>query len=140
VKRVELNAVDYDDGCMSRLALPASIATLLAVSAVLRAAEPAIEFNCDIRPVLAENCLACHGQDAGKRQADLRLDVREQAVRAEAVVPGDAAKSKLVQRIHSANPEEVMPPPDSNRRLTAAQKSLLERWIAAGAVYQEHWA
>ena len=125
---------------MSRLALPASIAGILLFNVTVRAAEPAIDFNRDIRPLLAENCLACHGQDAGKRQADLRLDVRDVALKAGAIVPGDAAWSKLVQRIHTANAEEQMPPPDSNRRLSAEQKSLLERWIAGGAVYQEHWA
>jgi hypothetical protein len=127
---------------MPCLAPPASLValTLLLLSAVARADEPAIDFSRDIRPILADNCLACHGQDADKRQADLRLDVREVAVKAGAIVPGDVAKSKLVQRIHAADPAEVMPPPDSNRRLSDQQKGLLERWLAGGAVYQDHWA
>src|SRR5687768_6319570 len=125
---------------MSRPALPASIATLLVITGFVRGAEPAIDFSREIRPILSENCLACHGQDAGKRQADLRLDVRDMAVKAGAITPGDPAKSSLVQRIHSADAEEMMPPPDSNRRLTPEQKGLLERWIAQGAVYAAHWA
>ena len=99
-----------------------------------------IDFNRDIRPILSENCFYCHGQDGNKRQADLRLDQRDAAVTAGAIAPGDVAKSSLVTRIRSDDPEQMMPPPKSNRRLTAEQKSLLERWIADGANYQMHWA
>ncbi len=101
---------------------------------------PDLDFNRDIRPILAENCFYCHGQDSNKRQGDLRLDLRESAIQPGAIVPGDAPKSKLVQRIHATDPETMMPPPKSNRRLSAEQKQLLERWISAGAVYQSHWA
>jgi hypothetical protein len=107
--------------------------------ASLLAAAP-LEYNRDIRPILAENCFYCHGQDANKRQAELRLDVREAAVEKKAIVPGDAAGSELVKRINSADADEQMPPPASNRRLTPEQKKLLEQWIAEGAVYQTHWA
>lgn len=99
-----------------------------------------IDFNRDIRPILSENCFYCHGQDANKRQGDLRLDQREAAVQAKAIVPGDLATSLLIQRILSDDPEQMMPPPKSNRRLTAEQKKTMERWIAAGAHYQNHWA
>ena len=101
---------------------------------------PDLDFNRDIRPILAEICFYCHGQDSNKRQGDLRLDLRESAIQPGAIVPGDAPKSKLVQRIHATDPETMMPPPKSNRRLSAEQKQLLERWISAGAVYQSHWA
>ncbi len=103
-------------------------------------AEDTIDFNRDIRPILAENCFYCHGQDANKREADLRLDLREAAMHAEAIVPRDPQKSQLIHRIHSADVNQVMPPPASNRRLTADQKKLLARWIEQGAPYANHWA
>jgi hypothetical protein len=100
----------------------------------------AVDFNRDIRPILAENCFYCHGQDPAKREAGLRLDDRDAAVEAGAIVPGDPGASTMLERIHSTDPDVQMPPPDSNRRLSDAQKSLLDRWIKAGAAYQPHWA
>lgn len=116
--------------------------TLTLVPLILIADEgsPEIDFNREIRPILAENCFYCHGQDSNKRQGDLRLDLRDSAIQPGAIVPGDAPKSKLFQRIHATDPETMMPPPKSNRHLSAEQKQLLERWISAGAVYQSHWA
>lgn len=99
-----------------------------------------IDFNRDIRPILSENCFYCHGQDSQKRQADLRLDQREPAMAAQAIVPHDAAASGLIARIESTDPDQLMPPPSSNRRLTDAQKDLLRRWIEQGAAYATHWA
>ncbi len=103
-------------------------------------AQQSLDFNRDIRPILSENCFYCHGQDSNKRQADLRLDQRDVAIAVGAIVPNDAAGSGIVQRINSDNPDELMPPAKSNRRLSAEQKELLERWIAEGAEYQAHWA
>ncbi len=108
------------------------------------AAEP-LRFNRDIRPILANNCFACHGPDKQNRQGDLRLDDREQAVRpaasqSPAIVPGKPQASNLIARINSANSDEIMPPPDSQKKLTAAQKELLERWISEGASYEKHWS
>jgi hypothetical protein len=121
-----------------RVACAALISVLLGQAG---AAEPApLDFNRDIRPILSENCFYCHGQDPAKREADLRLDVREGAVEAGAIVPGDPGASTILERIHSTDPDVLMPPPDSNRRLTADQKSLLERWIKEGAGYTQHWA
>ncbi len=105
----------------------------------LAAGAPTLEFNRDIRPILAENCLYCHGQDANKRQADLRLDVRDAAIEAGAIVPNDPVASEVILRINSSDPKEQMPPPKS-RRLSAEQKQRLERWIAEGARYAPHWA
>ena len=99
-----------------------------------------IDFNRDIRPILSENCFYCHGQDANKREADLRLDVRTAALEHDAFVPGDPESSTLIERILSSDPDMQMPPPKSNRRLTDEQKVLLERWIAEGAEYVPHWA
>jgi hypothetical protein len=108
---------------------------------MVAAAEPAApDFNRDIRPLLSENCFYCHGQDGQKREADLRLDDREAALAARAIVPGEPGASVMLERINSTDPDVVMPPPDSNRRLSHEQKRLLERWIAAGADYRPHWA
>jgi hypothetical protein len=100
----------------------------------------AIEYNRDVRPILAENCFACHGPDSAARKANLRLDRRDDAIEAGAIVPGDPKGSALVERILADDPAEVMPPPKSHKKLTAAQKDVLKRWIAGGAVYQPHWS
>lgn len=110
------------------------------IGANAAAGDEAIDFNRDIRPILSENCFYCHGQDANKRQADLRLDHREAAVESGAITPEDVKSNSLLERIDSDDPDTLMPPPDSNRQLSAQQKDLLRRWIAAGAPYQSHWA
>src|SRR5205814_4451297 len=102
------------------------------------AAAPSIDFNREIRPILSENCFKCHGPDEKGRKAKLHFDRKEDAFKAAksgdfAIVPGDPAKSKLVERITSKDPEEKMPPPKSGKKLTAAQIDLLTRWIAQGA-------
>jgi hypothetical protein len=99
-----------------------------------------VEYNRDIRPILAENCFACHGPDSASRKAGLRLDQREAAVEAEAIVPGKPDKSTLIERVFSDDKGEMMPPPKTNKKLTPAQKELLKRWIAGGAEYQIHWS
>ncbi len=103
-------------------------------------AEQPLDFNRDIRPILSENCFYCHGQDGQKREADLRLDDRQAAIDAGAIVPGEPGPSTLLGRIHSTDPDVLMPPPDSNRRLSDAQKKMLDRWIKEGAEYEPHWA
>ncbi|MCH2182081.1 MAG: PSD1 and planctomycete cytochrome C domain-containing protein [Mariniblastus sp.] len=103
-----------------------------------------ISYNRDVRPILSENCFACHGLDAENRQADLRLDLAETAHGktgdAAAIVPGRPADSPLWQRVATDDPDEIMPPADSHRKLTAAQKETLRLWIEQGALYQKHWA
>src|SRR5262249_50380368 len=99
-----------------------------------------IEYNRDIRPILAENCFACHGPDSASRKAGLRLDQRDAAVAAEAIVPGKPDQSALIGRIFAEEGRERMPPAKTNKKLTAAQKDLLKRWIAGGAEYQVHWS
>lgn len=118
------------------------LTTAVLLSAIASAAaEPLpLDFNRDIRPILSENCFYCHGQDANKRKADMRLDVRDEALACGAIVPRDPAASSLVARINSTDPDEQMPPADSNRRLSAEQKAVLERWISEGAAYATHWA
>ena len=102
-------------------------------------AEP-LNFNRDVRPILSENCFYCHGVDGNKREADLRLDVREDALAMEAIVPGSLEDSEMYYRIHSEDEDEIMPPPESNRILSAEQKKILDRWIKEGAQYEKHWA
>jgi mono/diheme cytochrome c family protein len=122
-------------------AMHAVVMCVAPLAGMLAAAEPAApDFNRDIRPLLSENCFYCHGQDGQKREADLRLDDREAALAALAIVPGEPGASVMLERINSTDPDVVMPPPDSNRRLSDEQKRLLARWIAAGADYRPHWA
>jgi hypothetical protein len=99
-----------------------------------------LNFNRDVRPILSENCFYCHGVDGNKREAGLRLDVREDALAMEAIVPGSLEDSEMYYRIHSEDEDEIMPPPESNRILSAEQKKILERWINEGAQYEQHWA
>lgn len=99
-----------------------------------------VEFDRDVRPILSENCFACHGPDANARQAELRLDRRAEAVARGVIVPGNSGDSKIVQRIRQANPALVMPPVATDKRLTDRQKDILAAWIDQGAEYQEHWA
>ncbi len=117
---------------------------LLLATLSLHAAEPPvpakIEFNRDVQPILSDNCFYCHGNDPKHREADLRLDIRDEAVKAEAFIPGKAAKSELVSRIFTADADDLMPPPDSHKKLTQRQKEILKKWIDQGAAYQQHWA
>ncbi len=122
----------------------ASALALMSGAAVI-AADPAIDFNRDIRPLLSDRCFACHGPDAEDRQAGLRLDLREPAATsldsgATAIVPGDSAGSELTARITSTDPDVVMPPPHVGKPITPEEAELLSRWIAAGAEYRGHWA
>ena len=103
-----------------------------------------VDFARDIRPLLSDNCFACHGPDAKQRKADLRLDTREGALAdldgTSAVVPGKPSKSELVRRITTDDEDDLMPPPDSGKQLDDRQKELLRQWIAQGAEYDLHWA
>lgn len=107
-----------------------------------------LSFNWDIRPILSDNCFACHGPDAeGGQEAGLRLDLFETATGElpespgrHAIVPGDPDASELIRRITSQDPDVVMPPPRSNKQLDVEEQQLLARWINQGAPYERHWA
>lgn len=106
-----------------------------------------VDFNFHIKPILSDRCFACHGPDEKARKAKLRLDTEEGAfalldssAQAYAIVPGNSKKSLLVQRIKSADSEEVMPPPESNLYLSSYEIDLLERWIDQGAEWKAHWS
>src|SRR5690349_974686 len=123
--------------------------TFIALCAVFRncvlGAAEVPNFDKQIRPILSDKCYACHGPDEHKRKAGLRLDRKESAFRElksgkHAVVPGKPEESSLLARINSTDPEEKMPPPDSNKKLSAEEISLLKLWIKPAAQPKEHWA
>src|SRR5438094_559648 len=102
-------------------------------------------YNRDIRPILSDQCYACHGPDEKKRKAKLRLDLKDEAFKEAksggfAIVPGDLDKSLLLKRITDKDPETIMPPPETGKKMTETQIDLLRRWIAQGAKWQGHWA
>ena len=99
-----------------------------------------VDFNRDIRPLLAERCFQCHGPDTSKNKADLRLDL-EYAAKEFAISPGDVEDSDFITRISSTDPDEHMPPPDSGKeQFSPEDVSLFTRWIEEGAVWNTHWA
>jgi hypothetical protein len=99
-----------------------------------------VQFNRDIRPIFIETCFACHGPDSAARKADLRLDLREEAIKSGAIVPGDPGKSTAIERVFTEDKSELMPPEKSHKKLTQVQKETLKRWVAEGAEYQPHWS
>jgi len=103
-----------------------------------------IRFNRDIRPILSDNCFHCHGPAEKSREAELRLDVEESAFAnrdgSTAVVPGDLKNSQLWERVSTTDADLIMPPHDSNKKLTAKQIETLKLWIEQGANWEGHWA
>jgi len=141
----------WRDNSSMRLSKTTIVAPLCGLFAVLGgtvavvAGGDEVEFNRDIRPILAENCFACHGPDKNAREADLRLDSEKTAFKkldddTRTLVPGNAAKSVLYQRITSTDPDARMPPAESGKKLTKQQIELIGRWIKQGAKWQGHWA
>jgi hypothetical protein len=121
------------------LALPLALSSLCLGASVANSAER-IEYNRDVRPILADNCFACHGPDSAARKAGLRLDRRDDAIKAKAIIPGKPAESGMIVRIHASNSKDRMPPATTLKSLISAQKETLTKWIAAGAEYQAHWS
>jgi hypothetical protein len=119
------------------LVLPA---LLVGRDAAAESPGPGVEFNRDVRSILSDTCYSCHGPDKNRRKAKLRLDDRASALEHEAIVPGKPDDSELVVRILSDDEDEMMPPPEAHKTLSAHQKDLLKAWIAQGAEYQAHWA
>ncbi|WP_406566158.1 PSD1 and planctomycete cytochrome C domain-containing protein [Dyadobacter linearis] len=106
-----------------------------------------VSYNFDIRPILSDKCLACHGPDANKREAGLRLDIAEDAYKAlkespgmHGIVPGKPALSEVYLRITTSDTSLLMPPKSSNLRLTGEEVELIGKWIEQGAKYEKHWA
>ena len=111
---------------------------------LLTATRAAVDFNRDLRPVLSDNCYHCHGPDVKARKADLRLDTKDGAFRIKngkaVILPGKASQSELYRRLVTTDPDDLMPPPKSHRKLTPAQIDLVRRWIDEGANWSQHWA
>jgi hypothetical protein len=125
--------------CYAALILPAP------KKVVKPKSEDKIDFNRDIRPILSNKCLACHGQDPKAVQAGLKLNVRDSATAklgdgVIAIVPGHPEKSALITRIESKDPDVMMPPTGSNKTITDEDRATLKRWILEGAEYKQHWA
>jgi hypothetical protein len=116
-----------------------AVVTLWLAAAIGTAADEPVRFNRDIRPILSEKCLACHGPDAKQRKAELRLDVEASAVE-HAIVAGKPGESELISRITSDDDELKMPPAESGKKLNAEEITLLRRWIEQGAKYEGHWS
>jgi hypothetical protein len=132
-----------------RLCLPLALllhSSFSLCAAAARSKSPnSVDFNREIRPILSENCYACHGPDANKRKAGLRLDIRTNAISELksgnlAIVPGKPSESKLLDRITNKDDDERMPPPKTGKHLAAEQIETLRRWIEQGAEYKQHWA
>ncbi len=121
-----------------------SVAICLVLAAPADSKDPAVnpvDFNRDVRPILSDYCFTCHGPDERQRMTRLRFDVKEGAFALPGViVPGDSAKSRMIQRITAAEKEMRMPPPYSGRELTDKQIAVLRRWVEEGAQWETHWA
>ncbi|MFO0807184.1 MAG: DUF1553 domain-containing protein [Gemmataceae bacterium] len=126
---------------MIRLPLLLALVTAFALGTA-RAEGP--DFARDVLPILSDNCFHCHGPDPQVRKSGLRLDTKEGAFRprkgAAIIVPGNSGDSELVRRVASTDVDEVMPPPDANRKLTPRQIDTLKRWVESGANWNQHWA
>jgi len=123
------------------LRICAGIIALLLACGPASADGDRVQFNRDVRPILSDKCFFCHGPDAEKREADLRLDIRDVAVEAGAFVEGKPDDSELLRRVLSNDPAEQMPPPASKLEpLTPKEAETLRRWIEQGAEYEGHWA
>jgi hypothetical protein len=106
-----------------------------------------ISFNFHVKPILSDKCFTCHGPDANKRKAGLRLDIEEEAKKELvenpgkfAIMEGYISQSELIDRITSSDENMMMPPPDSHLKLSAAEKDILKNWIEQGAAYEKHWS
>ncbi len=126
----------------SLLRFTLSVATAIAIPALahLADAEDSLQYNRDIRPILADNCFACHGADSAAREADLRLDRRDDAIESNAITAGEPDQSEMLARILTDDADLLMPPAETKKKLSSEQIELLKRWIAEGAQYQPHWS
>ena len=115
------------------------------VSGATSAFGQAVDFESQIKPLLSDRCFACHGPDENARKADLQLHTREGAFAKldndlEVITPGKPLASELYRRITATDPDDLMPPPEAKRKLSAGEKELIRRWIEQGAEWREHWA
>src|SRR6516165_297321 len=104
-----------------------------------------VSFNRDIRPIMSDTCFRCHGPDKSARMMDLRLDIRDEALKPLVdgkipIVPGKPGQSEIIRRIFAADQSEIMPPEYAHKALTQAQKEMIRQWVAEGAKYEGHWS
>ena len=130
-----------DNRGISQIVL-AALAIGWASGSLLAAPPDRVDFRRDIQPILAENCFLCHGPDSKTRKADLRLDIKEGALRKTdpVIVPGKSGESELLTRVITTEPDQLMPPRKSGKTLTSRQIDLLKMWIDQGASWSNHWA
>src|SRR5690242_19180720 len=124
--------------------IPAAAAPDKAAIASVPAADPSrVSFNRDIRPIMSDTCFRCHGPDASSRMANMRLDIREEALKPKRhgtpIIPGDTEHSEIIQRVF-AKDGRVMPPPFAHKELNEKQKDTIRRWVEQGAKYEIHWS
>ena len=110
-------------------------------------AQDRVDFNFDVKPILSDRCFICHGPDAEKREADLRLDTKTGAFGesntgdvSHVIKPGDVSQSELIRRITSTDPDVMMPPPDSKLSISRDEVDTLQNWIRQGAEWKDHWS
>jgi hypothetical protein len=130
---------------VTRAVLACLVAMCMVAGARFAHANDTVDYARDVLPILSANCYKCHGPEETDRQKDLRLDLKQGAFRVEegvaVIVPGNPARSELIRRITSKDPEEVMPPADDAvRKLRADQIETLSRWVSQGAKWGTHWA
>jgi hypothetical protein len=131
------------------LIFPSSCKTdqVISSTSITKAIPDIIDFNFHVKPILSDRCFTCHGPDGNARKENLRFDTKEGAFAALgknkdhfAIVPNDVENSTLVNRIFSADPDEIMPTPESNLTLANYEKEILKKWIEQGAEWKEHWS
>ncbi len=126
--------------CHRLSTLPLFVCLLSSLVGDLLVASDDIDFGRDIRPILSDKCFQCHGPDENSREADLRLDVRENLVKHGAFNDADPGESELLSRVATDDVDLIMPPADSGKELSQQERELLQRWILQGANYSAHWA
>ncbi|MFT4543373.1 MAG: hypothetical protein ACI835_005843 [Planctomycetota bacterium] len=114
------------------------LSTLLVLVSSLGLKQEKVDFSREVRPILSEFCFTCHGPDKVQRQAKLRLDIRESAMAV--IVPGDSDESELAYRVSTGDESDIMPPLEAKNPMSAQQIGILQRWIAEGAAFADHWA
>ena len=121
--------------------LSVALITLAISPQLTNAVDDAVDFNRQIRPILSDNCFKCHGPDKHERFADLRLDVKQGLDDAHDLIsPGDVHDSEFLRRLNSDDQDEIMPPADSGRVLSAKQIAMLTKWVKQGAKWNDHWS
>lgn len=145
--RLERPAVSnfFAERCCMRIWLPVFVLVALLPATFSHVMAQAVDFNKDVRPILSNRCLACHGPDEARQESGLRLDLEEIATKAlesgqTAIVPGKPSESEVLARITSTDESVRMPPPHFGKPLTPAEIEVLERWIQQGAPFARHWS